>query len=391
MLETEKNNNELKGIGMSVKKINEICTKASSNLKQKDVEGQNGEYPVYGAGGLISKVDFYHQEKEYIAIVKDGSGIGRVSFLPPKSSVIGTMQYILPVKGFDIKYVCYCLQSLDLSKYKQGAAIPHIYFKDYGERLVNVTEDETEQSRIVAQLDEAFAKIDALKENAQKGLQAVKDLWQATLKEELKPKEGWCSYNLKSLCSKIGSGATPNGGQKSYISEGISLIRSLNVWYNKFEYKDLAHINEKQADSLSNVTIENDDVLFNITGASIARCCVVPSNVLPARVNQHVSILRAKKDILLPNFLCYVMISPYYQKQLLETGEAGATRQALTKAQLENFVISIPSLVEQKEIVEKLGEISEKCKIFQIKHEQEISEYEALKQSILRKAFSGEL
>ena len=109
-------------------RIKDICDKGSSNLKQKDVEGKNGLYPVYGASGIISHIDTYHQEENYIAIVKDGSGIGRVTFMPAKSSVIGTMQYILPKDGFNINYIGYCLQSLDLSKYKQGAAIPHIYF-----------------------------------------------------------------------------------------------------------------------------------------------------------------------------------------------------------------------------------------------------------------------
>ena len=151
-------------------RIKDICDKGSSNLKQKDVEGKNGLYPVYGASGVISHIDTYHQEEKYIAIVKDGSGIGRVTFMPAKSSVIGTMQYILPKEGFNINYIGYCLQSLDLSKYKQGAAIPHIYFKDYGERIVKVTEDKNEQQSIVDYLDSAFAKIDAMKANAEKAL-----------------------------------------------------------------------------------------------------------------------------------------------------------------------------------------------------------------------------
>ena len=172
-------------------RIKDICDKGSSNLKQKDVEGKKGRYPVYGASGIISHIDTYHQEENYIAIVKDGSGIGRVTFMPAKSSIIGTMQYILPKKGFNINYIGYCLQSLDLSKYKQGAAIPHIYFRDYGERTVNVTEDISEQQRIVDYLDSAFAKIDAMKANAEKSLNEAKALFQASLKEMLEPKEGW--------------------------------------------------------------------------------------------------------------------------------------------------------------------------------------------------------
>ena len=107
----------------------------------------------------------------------------------------------------------------------------------------------------------------------------------------------WNTDVLKDICTKIGSGSTPRGGKESYIDEGISLIRSMNVHNAYFEYKDLAHITLDQAEKLNNVVVEHDDLLFNITGASVARCCVVPSDVLPARVNQHVCILRCREKI----------------------------------------------------------------------------------------------
>ncbi len=178
---------------MKTLRIKDICDKGSSNLKQKDVENQNGVYPVFGASGLIGKIDTYHQNKDYIAIVKDGSGIGRVTFMPAFSSVIGTLQYILPKEGFNIKYISYCLQSLDLAHYKQGAAIPHIYFRDYGEYEVNVEENPDDQQRIVTYLDAEFAKIEALKANAEKQLQAAKDLFQKELDQKLQNKK-WNNY-----------------------------------------------------------------------------------------------------------------------------------------------------------------------------------------------------
>ncbi len=106
---------------------------------------------------------------------------------------------------------------------------------------------------------------------------------------------GWSKIKLSDITSKIGSGATPRGGKSAYKAHGISLIRSMNVHDGEFIEKNLAFIDESQAKKLSNVIIEKNDVLLNITGASIARCCVVPSRILPARVNQHVSILRACK------------------------------------------------------------------------------------------------
>ena len=99
-------------------------------------------------------------------------------------------------------------------------------------------------------------------------------------------------YKLVELCSKIGSGATPRGGKTSYTKQGISFIRSMNVFDYNFEYEELAHINEDQAKELDNVTLQENDILFNITGVSVARCCLLPKGLLPSRVNQHVMIIR---------------------------------------------------------------------------------------------------
>ena len=170
--------------------IKDICIKGFSALKQKELLAI-GKYPVYGASGISGYLNSYQQEKPYIGIVKDGSGIGRVDFYPEKTSLIGTMQYILPKNGYNIRYIGYCLQSLDLSKYKQGAAIPHIYFRDYGDRLVKVTEDINEQQHIVSRLDSTFAHIDTLKANAEKQLSEARALFQKALTKVMEPKEGW--------------------------------------------------------------------------------------------------------------------------------------------------------------------------------------------------------
>lgn len=97
-----------------------------------------GEYPIYGAAGYIGNVDFYHQEKPYVAIVKDGAGIGRTTLHPAKSSVIGTMQYLLPKDNVLPEYLCYVVRHMHLEKYFTGATIPHIYFRDYKNEKFNL-------------------------------------------------------------------------------------------------------------------------------------------------------------------------------------------------------------------------------------------------------------
>ena len=167
----------------------------------------------------------------------------------------------------------------------------------------------------------------------------------------------WRTNTLKNKTTKIGSGATPRGGKGSYKNKGISLIRSMNVYDGRFEYKDLAHLNNEQAKQLDNVEVLVNDVLFNITGASIARTCIVPIDVLPARVNQHVSIIRCNNE-LDPIFVNMQFLHKSFKNILLGIGErGGATRQAITKQQLENLMIIVPPLGLQTQFAEFVQQV----------------------------------
>ena len=118
--------------------LEDVCEKGASNLKQSDVVSMTGEYPIYGAAGYLGNVDFYHQEKPYVAIVKDGAGICRTTLHPAKSSVIGTMQYLLPKDNVLPEYLYYVVRHMHLEKYFTGATIPHIYFRDYKNEKFNL-------------------------------------------------------------------------------------------------------------------------------------------------------------------------------------------------------------------------------------------------------------
>lgn len=161
---------------------------------------------------------------------------------------------------------------------------------------------------------------------------------------------------LQKICSKIGSGATPKGGKTAYIDDGISLIRSTNVFDFRFEYSDLAYINQNQADALANVTIEPNDVLFNITGVSVARCCMVPDDVLPARVNQHVMIVRPIKGEKMSYYIMFTLCSADNKAKLLGIGQSGSTREAINKQELESFKIPLPD----DNAINKFGEAAKR-------------------------------
>lgn len=176
----------------------------------------------------------------------------------------------------------------------------------------------------------------------------------------------WNTIKLKDCCEKIGSGATPKGGETVYISSGTALIRSQNVYNLHFSYDGLAYITDEAAQKLNGVTVCKNDILLNITGDSIARTCLVPENVLPARVNQHVSIIRPIHSIILPQFLSYYLASPYMQKYMLGLSVGkGTSRNAMTKEMIEAYKIPVPPLNTQQKIVSILSAYDELIEVNQ--------------------------
>jgi type I restriction enzyme, R subunit len=163
---------------------------------------------------------------------------------------------------------------------------------------------------------------------------------------------------LGNYCLKIGSGATPKGGKEVYVDEGeIALIRSQNVYNNQFALDGLAYITPEAAQKLDGVTVEEDDILLNITGDSVARCCSVPNHVLPARVNQRVAIIRPKPDEFVPRFIRYFLVSPNQQDRMLALARSGATRNALTKGMIEDFSVPKPNIEVQRSIAKILSDV----------------------------------
>ncbi len=175
----------------------------------------------------------------------------------------------------------------------------------------------------------------------------------------------WTTLRLGNLCSKIGSGATPRGGNSVYLSEGkVTLIRSQNVYNDGFHREGLVYLTEEHAAELANVEVAENDVLLNITGDSVARACQVDPDILPARVNQHVAIIRPDPSKLSPMFLRYFLVSPAMQAEMLSFAGAGATRNALTKGMIEDFEIAAPSEVrEQRAIAHILGTLDDKIEL----------------------------
>ena len=244
----------------------------------------------------------------------------------------------------------------------------------------------SEQKRIAGILDAA----DALRAKRREALAQLDTLLQSLFLDlfgdPVTNPKGWEVVELGTYTSKVGSGSTPKGGNESYYDDGISLIRSLNVRDGEFKFKKLAHIDEEQASKLKNVVVKENDVLLNITGASVARVCRAPAGALPARVNQHVCIIRTGKA-LNTIYTEKLLLTDTMKQKLLGIGESGATRQAITKAQVLRLNIPLPPLSLQQ----RFAAIVKQVEAQKARMRTQLTELDTLFAALQQRAFNGEL
>lgn len=285
------------------------------------------------------------------------------------------------------KFILYSLKNIECKITGNDGAVFNSINKDMIEDLPVPDLSLPEQDRIVKKLDEAFAKIDALKQNVEKGLQAVKDLWQATLKEELKPKEGWQMKTVEEITVDIYRGA---GITKNQVTEnGIPCVRYGEI-YTKYNYSfDSCRSHTKEDSIKSRKYFEHGDLLFAITGESVEDIakCIAYTGHDKCLAGGDIVVLKHKQE---PRYLSYALLTPDAVKQK----GLGKTKLKVVHSNVPSIkAIRIPlaPIKEQKEIADKLDNIRSIIKRYEEFFANEFIEYEALKQSILRKAFSGEL
>ena len=343
------------------KTLGEILDKGSSNLSANKLNDCVGIYPVYGASGLIAKVNFYQQDKEYLAIIKDGAGVGRVYLYQPKTSVLGTLQYLYPKPNTNIRFAYYYLQSIDFAKYYQGAAIPHIYYRDYkSEKLV--LPPLPEQERIVAKLDEAFEAIDKAKFNAEQNLTNAKELFDGYLENIVAPKDKLGKY-IKITTGKLNSNVAVENGQYPFFTCSRTPLR-----INNFAF-DCEAILLAGNNASGDFNVKHYKGKFN------------------AYQRTYVITIPDKSKL---NYR-YLYFQLFKALAELKKMSLGANTKFLRVGMITDFMLSMPTIEEQQKIVEQLDKIQEQTKQLEAIYTQKIKECDELKQSILQKAFRGEL
>jgi len=283
------------------------------------------------------------------------------------------------------KYLAYCLKQftpdiIELSHSTTFKEVNRSRLKEFKIPLPALKK----QKEIAKTLDKAKELIELRKDSIKKLDELSKAVFIDMFGDPVDNEMGWDVDILNNITSKIGSGSTPRGGKNAYKIEGISLIRSLNIHDNMFKYKDLAFIDNEQADKLSNVILEEDDILLNITGASVCRCTIVPKQVLPARVNQHVAIIRLQRSMN-SKFFLHLFISYQFKQKIMNIATSGgATREALTKENLILLKIIKPPIAEQN----KFAKTIEKIEAQKALYEESLEKLEHNFESLLNESFS---
>ncbi len=354
-------------------KLEDVCVKDSSNIAQKDIENLEGDYPIYGASGFIKNINTYKQEKDYIAIVKDGAGVGRAMLLPAKSSVIGTLQYILPKDNIVPTFLFYAISSLNLNKYANGATIPHIYFKDYKNEYFNLPSFE-EQHRIVAILDQVNDLISLRNQQ----LEQLDLLIKSRFSEIFKLK----NYPLKTLkeCSVF----IDYRGHTPVVSDTgtIRMINAKSVGKGFFKYID-EYVSEETYNSWMHRGFgEPGDVLIVTEGHTFGNVCRIPKDLTKFALGQRVITIRGINNLINNVYLSsYMQLDEFFQK--INKYKTGGTAQGIRSKDLITITIPIPPLALQNQFAAFVEEVEkEKATV-----KQSLEQLDILKKKLMQEYF----
>ena len=317
-------------------KLEDVCERGSSNVKQSDIPKNKGLYEIYGASGLAGKVDFYHRDKPYVAVVKDGAGIGRTMFLHGKTSVIGTLQYLIPKDNILPKYLYYVVKYMNLSKYFTGATIPHIYYRDYKNEEFNLSSID-DQKTIVNQLEALECIIELRTEDLKK----LDELVKARFVEMFG--DGFETTELRNIC-RVTSGGTPSTKNSDYYNGTIPWVTTTALGPNHIDgTKAKAYISEEAVANSATKIIPSGSILFGIR-VGVGKTSI---NDVDICTNQDiVAILDIDEKKFSKLFIKHVLDA---NRAHYDSLKKGATILGITSDDLKNTPIPLVPIKAQKD------------------------------------------
>lgn len=363
------------------KQLSSFVAKLNSSLKLSEVQ-ESGDYPVYGASGLVGYLNSYQTDVESVAIIKDGAGVGRTQIIPPKSSVLGTIQLLKPLPGIDAIYVKFLLDSMHLGNSFTGATIPHIYFRDYGQRIVPEHKPNQRRaiSRSLSSITDGIAK-------ARRQLSLL-DEQVKSLFNEMFPQGKYSSRALISCCvDKDDVKCGPFGTQLShdeYQTEGIPLYEIAQI-SSRFGKMPVNFLTVEKAKKLSQYSLLPGDIAMSRKGR-VGDCVVVPQHFDEGIIHSDVVRIRSNPRILLSEFLACQFINSEKLQASVNQVSSGAIMPGINVTKLKNVEVECPPMGIQKEFVERLHQIDK----LRFNYQKQIDLLNELMEKKMEEYFGGE-
>lgn len=332
------------------KKLNEVCEKGTSNIVINKLADNKGKYPLFGASGLVKNIDFFHQDKPYIGIVKDGAGVGRVNIYPAYSSLVGTMQYIFPKEGYSIDFIKYFLVKLDLSHCVSGATIPHIYFKDYGKENIPTPSLAT-QLAIVTELDKINELIRLKKEQLKDFDNLAQSLFYEMFGDPVENEKGWDVKKLKDISREIGDGlhGTP---EYSEVDTGCYFINGNNLENGTIVIKENTKMVSEKTKAKHYIEMDDFTILVSINGTLGKVAFYNGENVILGKSACYIK-LEAYND---KKYIFELLKSDYF-KRYAESECTGTTIRNVSLKSMRNFRCPLPPLPLQRLFAQRIEQI----------------------------------
>lgn len=329
-------------------RLEDVCEKESSKLKQSDVIDQNGLYPVYGASGYLGSINTYQQSNYYVAVVKDGAGIGRTMLLPPKSSIIGTMQYLIPKDNVHPEYLYYVVKAKHLEKYFSGATIPHIYFKDYKNEQFDLVSFEKQRDII-----NRLKKIEIIIDSLSKILVLLDELVRARFVEmfgTLHDNENRFNIvTIEEVCSIIKDGTHQTPHYTEDKINGYKFLSSKDVMSQKIDWKNIKYIPKDLHEKLyASIQPQRNDILMSKNGVNYGVAAVNDTDEV-FDIYVSLALLRPKQLIDPVFFRC--VINSIETKRQFDMSIKGIGVPNLHLGEIKKTKIILPPMVLQKQFV----------------------------------------
>lgn len=325
---------------------------------------EQGGFKVLGTGGEIGRSSEHMYNGPSLILGRKGT-IDNPFLVDEPFWVSDVVYYTIPKTEMGTNYLGYLSSLIPFQFFKYGSTLPSMAKDDY-ENISFPVPPLSEQKQISDYLDRKTLQIDNLIEKTERKIKLLEEQRSSMINEcvtkgldrniEMKDSGvewigqipcGWDIISLKYTTKKIGSGVTPRGGSEVYSESGIPFLRSQNIHFGGLSLKNVVYISDKIHKNMSGSKVQSGDVLINITGASIGRCCFI-SGPNEYNVNQHVCIVRPKKE-LETRFLNYFLSSQVGQIQV-DLNITGSGREGLNFESLKNFLLPKVPLSEQKQI-----------------------------------------